>query len=350
MRVSLIVAVAVLGGVQSVPERTLPAATLEFREAFTGIGSVRELSDGRVLVLDREDKMVNLVDLARSSSTPVGRQGGGPGEYKSPSRLIPLRGDTTVLVDPGLQRSIVISPSGVAGDVLLNAGEMVSAPGGARVPQAADALGRLYFTASGFAPGADLSTLPDSVLLLRLDRRTGRVDTLARLKQARPNILIDREGSRIKSVNIRKVPFMPHDDWAVFPDGRVILVRTDPFRIDQRAAGGALTRGPRIAYLPIPVVEADRGAAIDPLPKFKPPFDGPSTFLAPDGRVWVRRTTAAADSTARYDVFDASGRVSSRVSLPPRTRIAGFGKASIYVVRRDEDDLEYLGRLGLPPL
>ena len=185
--------------------------------------------------------------------------------------------------------------------------------------------------------------------MLRFDRRTGRVDTLARVKLAKPNILIAREGTKITSVNIRKVPFTPHDDWAVFPDGRLVIVRTDAYRLDQRAAtGGALIRGPRITYAPVAVVDADRIGVIDPLPKYKPPFEGPSTSVAPDGRVWVRRTTAATDSTARYDIFDSSGRVLSRVALPPRTRLAGFGKATIYLVRRDEDDLEYLGRGPLP--
>jgi hypothetical protein len=174
------------------------------------------------------------------------------------------------------------------------------------------------------------------------------VDTLARLKQARTNILIDREGAKIKSVNIRKVPFTPHDDWAVFPDGRVIIVRTDPFRVDQRGVRGDVLHGPRISYQPIAVVDADRGLAIDPLPKFKPPFDGPSTLIAPGGRVWVRRTTAASDSISRYDLFDPTGHLLERVALMPRTRVVGFGKTAIYVVRRDEDDLEYLGRRALP--
>jgi hypothetical protein len=337
---------------QSVPERSLPAATQELRGSFTGVGSIRELSDGRVLVVDREDKVVRLVDLTRGTAAPVGRQGGGPGEYNRPFRLLPLGGDTTLLVDAGLQRSIVIGPDGAAGDVVLSAGAMVSAPRGARTPGAVDSRGRLYFLGSGPAPGSDPAAgPPDSVPLLRFDRRTGRVDTLARVRQAKPNILIAREGTRITSVNIRKVPFTPHDDWAVAPDGRLVIVRTDPYRLDQQVASATgLTRGPRIAYAPVAVVDADRIGVIDPLPKYKPPFEGPSTSMAPDGRVWVRRTTAAADSTARYDVFDASGRMVARVVLPPRTRLAGFGRATIYLVRRDEDDLEYLGRETLPVL
>jgi hypothetical protein len=259
---SLVVAAACLAVSQAVPERSLPAAALEFKEGFTGIGAIRELGDGRVLVLDRQDKVVRLVDLTRGTAAPVGRQGGGPGEYRSPSRLIPLGGDSTLLVDPGLQRSIVIGPGGAAGDVLLNSNDMVSAPAGARAPQAVDALGRLYFTGSGLATRTATPTLPDSLLLFRLDRRTGRVDTLARLKQAQPKIRVDRNGTKITSVSIRKVPFTPQDDWAVFPDGRVIIVRTGVYRVDQLTTAGKLMQGPRIPYAPIAVVDADRDSRL----------------------------------------------------------------------------------------
>lgn len=103
-------------------------------------------------------------------------------------------------------------------------------------------------------------------------------------------------------------------------------------------------------YDPGYVVDADRKGTIDELPKFKPPFDGPSTFAAPDGMGWVRRTTAAADSIGRYDVLDQSGRLAGRVSLGYRARLVGFGRSSVYVVRRDSDDLEYVGRTGLPKI
>ena len=77
---------------------------------------------------------------------------------------------------------------------------------------------------------------------------------------------------------------------------------------------------------------------------------GPSTLAAPDGKAWVRRTNAAADSAGRYDVLDQSGRLIARVALPLRTRIVGFGREWIYLVLTDEDDLEYLGRVPLPRL
>ncbi len=58
----------------------------------------------------------------------------------------------------------------------------------------------------------------------------------------------------------------------------------------------------------------------------------------------LRAPTNVTDRVQRYDLFDAAGRLKSRVELPPRRRIVGFGERYTYVVHRDDDDLEYLER------
>ena len=63
---------------------------------------------------------------------------------------------------------------------------------------------------------------------------------------------------------------------------------------------------------------------------------------------WVLRTRAAKDKIPTFDVFDASGRVVSRVALPQDTRLVGFGNGTVYLARSDEDDLQYLQRHALP--
>jgi hypothetical protein len=49
-----------------------------------------------------------------------------------------------------------------------------------------------------------------------------------------------------------------------------------------------------------------------------------------------------------YDIVDGQGKVFERVELPRRTKLVGFGAKSLYVVRLDEDDLQYLQRHPLP--
>jgi hypothetical protein len=61
----------------------------------------------------------------------------------------------------------------------------------------------------------------------------------------------------------------------------------------------------------------------------------------------VQRYAPAADTRTHYDVIDRRGVVVARVDVPNGGRIVGFGARSIYVVRKDADDLQYLQRFGL---
>lgn len=80
-------------------------------------------------------------------------------------------------------------------------------------------------------------------------------------------------------------------------------------------------------------------------PETLPAFSGrDAVLLTPEGEVWVERLHRANDPTPRYEVFDAAGRLIGQVTLRPGSRVVGFGKGTVYVVRMDEDDLQYLER------
>jgi hypothetical protein len=80
-----------------------------------------------------------------------------------------------------------------------------------------------------------------------------------------------------------------------------------------------------------------------------PPFLTNAAVFAPDGMLWVRRTTAAGEPPT-HDVIDPAGRVVQKVALAKRAKLLGFGKSSVYVLRVDEDDLQYVQRYALPPV
>src|SRR6185503_15824824 len=108
------VTIPLLASAQQQVRLTKPDAT--FPEPFTQVASVRELRDGRVLVLDRRDRIVLLVDFTSGKATPVGREGTGPGEYTQPGRLFPLPGDTTAIYDGPARRFVIVEPDGTMGD------------------------------------------------------------------------------------------------------------------------------------------------------------------------------------------------------------------------------------------
>jgi hypothetical protein len=73
-------------------------------------------------------------------------------------------------------------------------------------------------------------------------------------------------------------------------------------------------------------------------------YVGRSTMLSAEVELWVTRAVANDATAAIADVFDASGSVVRRVSFPATHRVAGFGKGTVYLVRTDDDGLQWLGR------
>ena len=74
-----------------VHQQTLVEPDATFREPFTRIVGLRELSDGRILLADRTERHVSFIDFATGAIDQVGRQGSGPGEYEMPTGLFPWR-------------------------------------------------------------------------------------------------------------------------------------------------------------------------------------------------------------------------------------------------------------------
>ena len=79
-----------------------------------------------------------------------------------------------------------------------------------------------------------------------------------------------------------------------------------------------------------------------------PSFFSAATVARPNGEIWVLRSHKSTDAPV-YDVFGPTGSMVRRIAMPsPTARLVGFGSNTVYVVRRDADDLEYLQRYRLP--
>src|ERR1041384_2812167 len=122
----LLAAVASAAGAQQAATLSKPDA--ETRESFTLISSIRELPSGRVLVADRQDKVVQLVDLSAGASTRVGREGQGPGEYGLPFTLLGLPNGETLLYDLLGRRFLILGLDGKPGGILEMPGPGRAAP------------------------------------------------------------------------------------------------------------------------------------------------------------------------------------------------------------------------------
>jgi hypothetical protein len=379
MRTPVVVATAALfalasrpapSAAQAIPERRLTHPDAVFPEPFSLIRGLRELADGRVLITDWIDERVAVVDFGRGTATTIGRTGRGPAEYRLPSRLIALPGDTTLLIDEGNQRLTLIGPD-------LNIGAALGRPADVDYPfgpSVADARGILYFTIPGWAVGAAPG---DSVAIARWDRAAGTATTVARIRGSTPPSR--RDG---RTMGIPLVMFAPQDAWSVAPDGTLLLLRSLDYHLERKSAGGSRS-GQSNAYPTRVVTDADqtwfvrRFLATSPMSgrgadggmghtpsemqtaeavarivrtnefaERLPFFAAGGIWPLPDRTLLVQRTSGA-DPRVALDRLSADGRVIERVVLPEHRMVIGIGRGALYLALVDGDGLQTLERYRL---
>ncbi len=351
-------------------------ATLEldasFPEAFSYLSHIRELSDGSILAADPTGQVLLRLDFANGTADTIGRQGAGPQEYEGPDRVLPLPGDSTLLVDLGNGRFIVIDLEGTFVDwtPMTTTGD----GGEARTlhPRFVDAAGNVYSTAAHFLPSP-----PDTTLIHRIDRASGEETPVASSWHTeyvrRPR-------------DAKRPAFVLYDDWAVGSDGRVAVVRAHGYSVDWFFPDGRIVKGPpneaETFPVGVPEMEAEfesvsttavftrtlvgeggtqssqmsRGVpagffgGIDSFewPETLPVFRIERTLVSPRYEAWVERLMPAG-APGRVEVFDDQGIRLGFVELPQRSRIVGFGddagaESLVYVARTDDMGLIWLER------
>lgn len=380
--------IAFLSPVAGQQKAALTKPDAETSESFTRISSIRELPSGKVLVADISDKVIQLVDLAGGTMTKVGREGNGPGEYAFPRSLVALPDGSTLVHDMLNRRFLTITPDGKTGAFVEMprppAGtERITGPlGGITNIGGVDDRGRIYFEGSPFSAGGGSA---DSVPILRWDRVKPSFDTVGFKKQPPGSASAVGGNGQFRMTIGGGKRFTPAELWSVAGDGTIARVFPEPYRVAWFSSRDQATMGAVVPYTPMKVTEEDKRLFIEaqkkqapirltiggpggggarpsaggggtnftpPPPEFadtKPPFDGAGSALAtPDGEIWVLRTRPASDKVPTYDVFDRAGTLVKKVSLNPESRVAGFGKGTVYVVRTDQDDLQYLQRYKRP--
>lgn len=383
-RAVLLIAISSPAIASSQSRIVLTKADAEFPEPFSVITGVRELMDGRVLVADSRNRIVQLIGF-NGRAVNVGREGTGPGEFIFPSRLIALPGDTSAIYDPQGARFLIVHPDGRPGMHFRIEGSD-GRVAGRTPPRGVDMRGRIYFQGPALARNSAGAMIPaESAAVLRFDRSTKRSDTIAFVQLAKGHTTISagRGGGALVSTGMGN-PLVPRDEWAVLPDGRVAVVHAEPYMVEFFTSRSVRTTGPVVPYEMVKVdhrvrqmVEEERlrvwrraasggrgrgdGSANtssgippnppplgDDWPAFMPPFVAQAAEARPNGDLWVKRTQKVGNAEPLYDVFDGTGRVIGQVVLPAKTTLIGFGRESVYLIRYDQDDLQYLQRYRLP--
>ncbi len=90
---------------------------------------------------------------------------------------------------------------------------------------------------------------PESSLVVRVDLKTRRVDTIAtyRIPKIALQMTKDENAGSVEIVTTAN-PAPWTDDWALLADGTLAVVRGQDYRVDLVAADGKLTSGPKLAF------------------------------------------------------------------------------------------------------
>ncbi len=278
---------------QSVAVRTYSKPLVELAEPYTSVRGVRELTDGRVVVVDPRDKVVQLVDFKTGQATMLGREGSGPNEYQMPTSAFALPGDSTLIPDVLNSRFLLLGAGGkLAGTwspvsasvssqgsgqrTVTRAGPppergagagpqiVLGGPGGPMSmmsARAVDAQGRIYGTGAPIVIGPNGPKAADSVPITRTTRKTLASDTVAWLQIPKGNAQVTG-GSNNVNIRIGGNPFSAEDGWTVLPDGRVAVVRHGNYHVEiyPASGNGAPIRGAPVRTPAIRVGEAEKEA------------------------------------------------------------------------------------------
>jgi len=354
-------------------------ATLEldatYPEPFSYLSGVRELADGRILAADPMSQVLLRLNLDAGTADTIGRHGKGPQEYEGPDQVFPLPGDSTLLVDLGNGRLIVVDPEGRFVEWTPMTTATDDGLGRTVHPNFADAAGNLY-DGGPYSPEGP----PDTTALHKIVRATGEETRIAAAWHT----------AYVRPQRGAKRPMLrPHDDWAVGSDGRVAVIRANGYSVDWYFPDGRVVKGPTNEAEAYPMGLPEKEAAlehanangissfaqyseagmqnlrmsrgfpagtfpgIDGLawPENLPVFHVGETLVSPRGEAWVHRMMPAG-GPGRIEVFDERAIRVGLIELPPQSKVIGFAAggepgSEVYVARTDDVGLIWLERFRI---
>jgi hypothetical protein len=336
---------------------------------FDGLVGLRELSDGRVVIIERGRRALFILDSTLRRQRQIGRTGDGPAEYRSPSRILPLHGDSSLVIDATTRRWLLLDgerfvalPNELLGASLQWRGELAGVASRTETLELAGvgSSRRLPIPARGRPEGHE-----KVAVLLR--HGGGAVDTLFTGQTEFHGFASKRGASTGSSMDYYAMhPLQSSDQALLLPQGIVAIMTLRPYRVEWRTQRGALLAR-IIVQDQLPLLDGRSRDALaaavvrDPndravfsaadfteWPERVPPFVSRALLASPDGHLCVQRTRIDEQAAQQVDVFaQRTGRVGSFV-VPAGERLLAVGARGVYTRRRTVDDEEILVRYALP--
>ncbi|HEX2188703.1 MAG TPA: hypothetical protein VHG51_07370 [Longimicrobiaceae bacterium] len=324
---------------------------------FGDVASAVRLSDGRIVVADRQASHLRWFDAGGRHLLTAGRSGGGPGEFLGLARLFRLAGDSVGAWDLRSRRFSVFGPDGAfvraqtlepGGDVRLLQVDGVFEDGSlAAMPLAG--LARLQ------GPAGARDTVP----ILRFPADGGAPETLGRFAGRQSVSVRGTENGGWMATG--GVPFGLETFRAARGD-QLYVADSERFAVEVYGADGGLRRVIRAPREPEPLTPeevqryrdeqlanagtgeernmSERLLEATPFPRTKSAFA--DMRVDGEGAVWLREHAIGSDGPGRWTVFDPEGALLGTVETPAGLRVLEIGGDYLLGVWRDELDVEHV--------
>jgi hypothetical protein len=395
------------GAQQLPPVRPLGPVLSTSTEPMASVSQVRALPGGRVLVHDLTGRRVLLYDSTFKKFTLIADTTSATGNaYGSRlGGLIAARGDTSLFVDPTSMSMLVIDGNGkIVRSIAVPEPEQVNALiGGPFGTPGVDPQGRLVYrgqskpgistSGPGAGPaGAQMSSSPESSLVMRVDLKTRKVDTLVSFRIPKISMNTTRDentGSLTFQPTVNAMPWT--DDWALLADGTIAIVRGQDYRVDLLGLNGKMTTGAKLPFEWQRLSDEDKSkiidsatveeklragrrpqdagggfriipgqgprapkltmaplgfVSIDQMPDYRPAFRQGAARGDADGNLWIR-TSQMLNGGIVYDVISNKGELKDRILIPPGRVIAGFGPDGVVYMGVVDGDITHLERASV---
>jgi hypothetical protein len=306
----------------------------------------------------------------------IGREGSGPGEYRSPDGGLAVLADGRVILrDPGNGRFAVYTADGQPLDTWrvrsgFNTGRRLYT----------DTLGNVY-TLILIDPSASVFDWVMGLQRYAPDGTPGDSLRVPAWKYAKAQISGQRDGSS----SINDVPFSPEASWAFSPLGYFVGGVSTSYRIDLFRPGSTLRIERRTSPVPVDPAEAEDRKRVETdnmvrnfpgwvwngpdIPRTKPPFR--QVYAGQDGRIWVlvsrpgvkdpgaapmegsgdlAHAVATWKEPVAFDVFDPDGRYLGEVTAPDGFQTYPeplFRADTVWATVEDANGVRYIHRMEI---
>jgi len=303
-------------GVRLAHELAIGSETDSEEAMIFEIRSVQVGAGGEIFVLDGKIKQIKVYGPDGRHLRTIGRQGQGPGELQSPTRMAMTAAGNLCIPDAGNNRVSLYSPEGTC---------LKETPfkGWRPIRFLPDSRGGGYGDLLDFQGGV-------KDILLKFDSKLDRVATIATL------VIVENPSDQMIPMEMFRLIYQ------VDPKGHIVWASSGAYELNVVGADGKTVRKILRDHEKRSYSRADKDRLIKERFEGQPPPSGAEIFFPPhkpvlyhfvlddEGRFYVRTFEKDGQGLFFYDIFDREGRYFARFSLPENELLYAVRKGKAY--------------------